>query len=424
MNKIAGFTHRILYDNKFLMIFSFILAIVIWLVVTIALSPIDTAVIKDVPVSIDLTNSVPAQLDLQIFGQADFAVDVEVSGKRYIVNSDSVNADSVKVIAQTAYVDTAGKHTLALKVTKTNENDEFEIVETSEDYIEVYFDVYKELDFPIEPKINAKGKVIKDGYIAGEPILSADTVTVSGPATEVDSIANVFAEMSVDRALDTTKTQAASINAYNENGGALHYLTFNYGNSEITITQPVYYEATKPATVDFKNTPSAYIENGFAYTVAPAEVNVGIQDVDKGSVPDSISIATIDFAELKPGKNNIVVNAENVPSVIFTDGTEQLVVTVNVTGCAQRTFALNEENISYVNVPDGYTVSSLKKSIDLVAVVGPQDSLDKLQASDIYAVVDLKNVDVAASEQTMPAKLSIKNSADCWVSGEYSVVIG
>lgn len=424
MNKIAGFTHRILYDNKFLMIFSFILAIVIWLVVTIALSPIDTAVIKDVPVSIDLTNSVPAQLDLQIFGQADFTVDVEVSGKRYIVNSDSVNADSVKVIAQTAYVDTAGKHTLALKVTKTNENDEFEIVETSEDYIEVYFDVYKELDFPIEPKINAKGKVIKDGYIAGEPILSADTVTVSGPATEVDSIANVFAEMSVDRALDTTKTQAASINAYNENGGALHYLTFNYGNSEITITQPVYYEATKPATVDFKNTPSAYIENGFAYTVAPAEVNVGIQDVDKGSVPDSISIATIDFAELKPGKNNIVVNAENVPSVIFTDGTEQLVVTVNVTGCAQRTFALNEENISYVNVPDGYTVSSLKKSIDLVAVVGPQDSLDKLQASDIYAVVDLKNVDVAASEQTMPAKLSIKNSADCWVSGEYSVVIG
>lgn len=424
MNKIAGFTHKIFYDNKFLMIFSFVLAVVIWLVVTIALSPIDTAVIKDVPVSIDLTNSVPAQLDLQIFGQSDFTVDVEVSGKRYIVNSDSVNADSVKVIAQTAYVDSAGKHTLALKVTKTNENDEFEIIETSEDYIEVYFDVYKELDFPIEPKIIAKSKVVKDGYIAGEPILSADTVTVSGPATEVDSVANVFAEMSVDRALDTTRTQAASINAYNEDGGALHYLTFNYGNSEITITQPVYYEATKPAMIDFKNTPSAYIENGFSYTVAPAEVKVGIQDVDKDSVPDAISIATIDFAELKPGKNSIVVNAENVPSVIFTDGTERLVVTVNVTGCTQRTFALSEENLSYVNSPDGYSVDLLKKSIDHVTVVGPQESINKLQASDIYAVVDLSNVDVAATEQTMPAKLSIKNSTDCWVSGEYTVVIG
>ena len=424
MNKIAGFTHKIFYDNKVLMIFSFVLAVSIWLVVTIALSPIDTAVIKDVPVSIDLTNSVPAQLDLQVFGQSEFTVDVEVSGKRYIVNSDSVNADSVKVIAQTAYVDTAGKHTLALKVTKTNENDEFEIIETSEDYIEVYFDVYKELDFPIEPKINAKGKVVKDGYIAGEPILSADTVTVSGPATEVDSVFNVFAEMSVDRALDTTRTQAASINAYNENGGALHYLTFNYGNSEITITQPVYYETTKPVSVDFKNTPSAYIENGFEYTVTPSEVKVGIQVVDKDSVPDSISIATIDFAELKPGKNSIVVDAENVPSVIFTDGTERLVVTVNVTGCTQRTFTLNEENLSYVNAPDGYTVDSLKQTIDHVTVVGPQESINKLQASDIYAVVDLSNVDVNASEQTMPAKLSIKNSTDCWASGAYSVVIG
>lgn len=424
MKKIAGFTHKIFYDNKVLMIFSFILAVVIWLVVSIALSPIDTAVIKDVPVSIDLTNSVPAQLDLQIFGQSDFTVDVEVSGKRYIVNSDSVNADSVKVIAQTAYVDSAGKHTLALKVTKTNENDEFEIIDTSEEYIEVYFDVYKELDFPVEPKVNSKGKIVKDGYIAGEPILSADTVTVSGPATEVDSIKSVLAEMSVERALDSTLTQAAVVNAYNENGGALHYLTFNYGNSEITITQPVYFETTKPAAVDFKNTPSAYIENGFSYVIAPSEVNVGIQGVDKNSVPDVVSIATIDFSELKPGENIIVVNAENVPSVIFTDGTEKLVVTVNVTGCTQRTFTINDDNISYINVPEGYTVDSVKKSIDLVTVVGPKDSLDKIQASDIYAVVDLTNVDVSASEQNMQAKISIKNSADCWVSGEYSVVLG
>ncbi len=423
MNKIAGITHKIFYDNKVLMIFSFILAVLIWLIVTIALSPIDTAVIKDVPVSIDLTNSVPAQLDLQIFGQADFTVDVEISGKRYFVNSDSVNPDSVKVIAQTAYVDTAGKHTLALKVTKTNEKDEFEIINTSEEYIEVYFDVYKELDFQIKPKINSKGKIVRDGYIAGEPILSADTVTVSGPATEVDSIAEVFAEMSIDRALDSTKTQAASINAYNANGGTLHYLTFNYGNSEITITQPVYYEVTRPAAVDFKNTPSAYIENGFAYTVAPSEVKVGIQGIDKDSAPETVSVATIDFAELKPGKNNIVINAESVPSVIFTDGTESLVVTVNITGCAQRTFALSDENISYINAPDGYSVDSLKKSVELVTVVGPQASLSKIQATDIYAVVDLSNVDVAASEQTMQARLSIKNSTDCWVSGQYSVVI-
>ena len=127
MNRIAKVTHKILYDNKALLIFSFVAAIIIWLVVAISLSPTDTATIKDVPVSIDLTNSVPAQFNLEIFGQSDFKVDVEITGKRYIVNSSSISAGSVKVVAQTAYVDSAGKHSLALKVSKTNEDDEFEI---------------------------------------------------------------------------------------------------------------------------------------------------------------------------------------------------------------------------------------------------------------------------------------------------------
>ena len=76
-----------------------------------------------------------------------------------------------------------------------NENDEFEIVSVSEQQIEVYFDVYKEIDFLLEPKVITDGDLVKSGYIAGDPILSADKVTVSGPATEIDSIKNVFLQL-------------------------------------------------------------------------------------------------------------------------------------------------------------------------------------------------------------------------------------
>lgn len=423
MNKIANITHKIFYDNKFLMVFSLILAVIIWLVVAISLSPTDTAVIKDVPVSIDLTNSVPAQFDLEIFGQSEFTVDVEVSGKRYIVNSASVNKNSVKVVAQTAYVDSAGKHTLALKVSKMNENDEFEIISVSEDQIEVFFDVYKELEFPVEPKIISKEKFAKDGYIAGDAFLSADTVTVSGPATEVDSISAVYAEMTVEKPLDTTKTQAADIKAYNKNGGVLHYLTFNYGNSEITVTLPIYYITDKPTAVDFKNTPLAYIENNFSYTVSPQSIKAGIQGVGEDSVPDQISIATIDFSQLMPGKNIINVAADSVPSVYFIDDIKQLTVEINVTGCTQKSLTVPEENISFVNAPDGFEVSAIEKSVGSVTVVGPQSSLDNIRASDIYAVVDLSNIDTTAVSQSADAKLSVKNSNDCWVSGEYTVTV-
>lgn len=421
--KIANLTHKVFYDNKVLMVFSFVLAVLIWLVVAIALSPIDTAVIKDVPVELDLKNSLPAQFDLQIFGQSEFMVDVEISGKRYIVNSASVNKDSVKVVAQTGYVDSAGKHRLLLKVTKADENDEFEIISVSEEQIEVYFDVYKELALPIEPRVIGKEGLAKNGYVAGAPILSADTVTVSGPATEIDSIKKVYAEMEVDRPLDVTKTQLAQIKAYNENEGLLHYVTFNYGNSEITITLPIYYLVDKPASIDFKNTPLAYIEKGFNYTVSPSTLNAGIQGVDKNTAPETVSIATIDFAHLKPGKNTFTVNAAEIPSVYIVDDIKSFTVTVDVKNCSTKTLVIPEENVNFTNIPEGFEVSGIEKPIGSVMVVGPVSSLEKIRAADIVATVDLKDIDIAANNQTVAAKLSVINRNDCWVSGEYKVIL-
>ena len=422
-DKIASLAHRVFYDNKVLMVFSFIFAVIIWLVVAIALSPIDTAVIKDVPVELNLTNSLPAQFDLQIFGQSEFTVDVEVSGKRYIVNSASVNKNSVKVIAQTGYVDSAGKHRLLLKVSKANENDEFEIISVSEQQIEVYFDVYKELDLPIEPRVIGEENYAKSGYVAGSPILSADTVTVSGPATEIDSIKKVYAEIEVDKPLDVTKTELAEIKAYNENEGLLHYVTFNYGNSEITITLPIYYLVDKPTSVDFKNVPLAYIENGFDYTVTPATLNAGIQGVDKNTAPETISIATIDFAHLKPGKNTFTVSADSIPSVYIADNTMTFTVTVNVNNCSTKTLVIPEENVNFVNIPEGFDVSGIEKPIGSVTVVGPATSLEKIRSADIVANVDLKDIDITAKNQTVVAKLSVINRNDCWVSGEYKVIL-
>lgn len=422
INKLANLTHKLFYDNKVLMAFCLILAVIIWLVVAISLSPIDTATIKDVPVTIDLTNSVPAQFDLEIFGQSEFTVDVEVSGKRYIVNSKSVNKDSVKVVAQTAYVDSAGKHALALKISKVNGNDEFEIVSASEDYVEVYFDVYKELDFPIEPKIISDGDVVKSGYTAGEPVLSAETVTVSGPATEVDNVYKVYAELEVERALTETKTQAADINAYNSDGGIIHYLTFNYANSDITITLPVYYIVERPTAIDFTHAPIALVDR-FNYTVSPSSIKAGVYGADADNVPELISVATIDFSLLKPGKNSFVFNADEIPSLILLDGTKEFNVDVYVTDCVQRTINVIDENISFINTPDGFEVNEIVKSVGAVTVSGPQSSVSKVIASDIYAVVDLADIDVTAAEQSVPVRLNIKNSNDCWVSGEYNITI-
>lgn len=422
MNKIANITHKLFYDNKVLMVFSFVVAVVIWLLVVISFSPIDTIVVKDVPVTLELANSVPAQFDLEIFGQSEFTVDVEVSGKRYILSS-AADKNSIRVVAQTAYVDSAGKHTLSLKATKVKESDEFEIVSLSDEFIEVFFDVYMEQDFNLEPKINYDDELVEKGFVAGDPVISADTVVVSGPATEVRAVKNVFAEIDIDKPLTQTQTQAADINAYNEAGAVLHYLSYNYGNSEVTVTVPVYYVVNKPTSVNFKNAPAAYIDKPFSYTINPAQFNAGIQGIDADNTVESIAIATIDFSQLKPGKNVFTVPADSIPSVYSLESFKDFEVTVNVTGCKTKTLTLPAENISFVNSPQGYDVKSVIKSVGSVTVVGPEASLSAVTPAELFATVDLTGADLSAAEQEFSARVTVKNSEHCWVSGSYSVTV-
>ncbi|MBQ2963283.1 MAG: hypothetical protein IJE14_01350 [Clostridia bacterium] len=422
MNRIANITHKLFYDNKVLMVFSFVVAVIIWLLVVISFSPVDTAVIKDVPVTLDLANSVPAQFDLEIFGQSEFSVDVEVSGKRYILSSVA-DKNSVKVVAQTAYVDSAGKHTLTLKASKVKESDEFEIVGLSDEFIEVFFDVYMEQDFNLEPRINADDELVEKGFVAGDPVLSAESVVISGPATEVRAVKSVFAEINIDKPLSQTKTQAAEINAYNEAGAVLHYLSYNYGNSDVTVTVPVYYVVNKPTSVTFKNAPSAYIDEPFSYTINPAQFNAGIQGIDGSNTVESIAIATIDFAQLKPGKNVFTVSADSVPSVYSLESFNDFEVTVSVTGCKSKTLTVPAENISFVNAPQSYNVESVVRSVGSVTVVGPEASLSVVTPSELFATVDLSGADLSATQQEFSARVSVKNSEDCWVSGSYSVVV-
>jgi hypothetical protein len=110
------FFHKFFYDNRVILILSIFFAIIFWVFVALECSPEEVRIVQDVPVVIDLENSVPSQFGLQIFGTKDFYVDVTVVGKRYEVSPSALSADDFLATAQTSYVDSEGKHTLQVKV--------------------------------------------------------------------------------------------------------------------------------------------------------------------------------------------------------------------------------------------------------------------------------------------------------------------
>ena len=425
--KLKKLSLRQLFSNtKFLVVFSILVAFIFWIVVALEYAPVIENEIKDIPVKIDMNNSVPDKLGLQIFGQSDYAINVTVRGNRYIVGGDLLTADDFEATAQTAYVDSAGKHSLVVKVTAKDANADYEIISKSTDYIEVYFDKYAEKEVEVTPRIISElDDYTADDYMfdKADIIYETKTVKVSGAQTEVNSITAAYADIPIEKKLTQSETIDASVVLSNGSDIDSKYVKIN-GESRLTVpvTLPVYKMQTSAVSVSFKNIPSDYINSPLLYSISPSRVRVAV--LQNGSdTTNSLEIGTIDFANITPSNSSFTFLASNVKTAKFLDGTTSFSVEVNTDGLSTKKL---EPNINSIMITGGSGVSAGNvdlSSIGSVTVVGTQTALASVNANMLEVNINLTNIKLEEGENTVPVTVTLKNSKNCWVSGSYSAVI-
>lgn len=425
--KLKKLSLRKLFSNtKFLVVFSILVAFIFWIVVALEYAPVIENEIKDIPVKIDMNNSVPDKLGLQIFGQSDYTINVTVRGNRYIVGGDLLTADDFEATAQTAYVDSAGKHSLVVKVTAKDANADYEIISKSTDYIEVYFDKYAEKEVEVTPRIISElDDYTADDYMfdKADIIYETKTVKVSGAQTEVNSITAAYADIPIEKKLTQSETIDASVVLSNGSDLDSKYVKIN-GESRLTVpvTLPVYKMQASAVSVSFKNTPSDYINSPLLYSISPSRVRVAV--LQNGSdTTNSLEIGTIDFANITPSNSSFTFLASNVKTAKFLDGTTSFNVEVNTDGLSTKKL---EPNINSIMITGGSGVSAGNvdlSSIGSVTVVGTQTALASVNANMLEVNINLTNIKLEEGENTVPVTVTLKNSKNCWVSGSYSAVI-
>lgn len=425
--KLKKLSLRQLFSNtKFLVVFSILIAFIFWIVVALEYAPVIENEIKDIPVKIDMNNSVPDKLGLQIFGQSDYTINVTVRGNRYIVGGDLLTADDFEATAQTAYVDSAGKHSLVVKVTAKDANADYEIISKSTDYIEVYFDKYAEKEVEVTPRIISElDDYTADDYMfdKADIIYETKTVKVSGAQTEVNSVTAAYADIPIEKKLTQSETIDASVVLSNGSDLDSKYVKIN-GESRLTVpvTLPVYKMQTSAVSVSFKNTPSDYINSPLLYSISPSRVRVAV--LQNGSdTTNSLEIGTIDFANITPSNSSFTFLASNVKTAKFLDGTTSFSVEVNTDGLSTKKL---EPNINSIMIIGGSGVSAGNvdlSSIGSVTVVGTQTALASVNANMLEVNINLTNIKLEEGENTVPVTVTLKNSKNCWVSGSYSAVI-
>lgn len=410
--------HNLFYNDRFLIFFSVIAAFAIWVTISMTAGTEIEKTINDVKVNVDLENSVPKQFNLTMFGDTVDTVSVTVKGKRYAVGT--LTADDIVVTAQTNYVDSAGKHTLSLKAVPKDEYADFEITSISSTYIEAYFDVYKEATYQLETDIVAE-KLMPDGYISEEPILSAKNITICGPATEINKISKVYAKVQVDKPLTTTATINAEIVPVNEYEGTLRYLTVK-DDAVVTVTIPILKVKELPVTVDFINTPKNYTAAPLPFSISPSTVKIAAEEsyIDK---LEKISVGTIDFSDIGALNNKFSFSASSIKEVKFIDGTESFEVSVDASGMVTGNFKIDSSNINVSNLSESIDVDIPSNFSQNIVLVGPSADIAKISNSDIVGTIDVSAVQVYQGVMTFPIDISIKNNNSCWAYGDYKIIV-
>ena len=409
----------LLYNKRFLLVFSFVISFILWMWVAIEQSPEVQKVITNVPVSIKYENSVPEKLGLQIFGQSDFYVDITVTGKKYIVSS--LTADDFTVVANTNNADSSGKKVLKLYVEEKEENSDFSITSYSENEIEVFFDRYQEVELPITVNVNTTLEdMVPDKHKLGEAVPSVDRLTISGPSTIINQVDSLNANVDVSEVLTKTTTSSATITLLSKEGTKIDSSLLKFSESNITVTLPVLKLVTLPTAVEFKNAPAYYTNNPISYSVYPASVQVAIP-VDLAETTEYYIVDVIDFSQIGNKKNVYKINAEESKSFEFLNSdVKSFSVTIDASNMTTKSFIVPSANITVKN-SSTYEINPLDNSGKTITVVGTEDVLSGLSGNDFQIVVDVTEQSVSTSTKTLKGRVVVPNNKQCWAIGDCNI---
>ncbi|MCL2508808.1 MAG: hypothetical protein FWF05_06500 [Oscillospiraceae bacterium] len=424
MKRKRGSLADVFSNNKILLIFSVLLAAVIWGLIAIFFSPVEERVITGVPVVIDLKNSVPAKFGLQVFGQREFTISITVSGQRYLISPAALKADDFIVTADASRVDAAGKSDLRLDIRTKNRNADFEIVAYSESSISVYFDYLLEQEYAVEPEVSSElESIVGEGYIRGETIVSRELVTVSGPATEVEKITRVIAKVKVEETLLKTTAFESTVIPLNEYNGTLRYLTVNGGEDAVTVTVPVLKTAELRSNLLFKGTPSYFALNPIAVECVPETLNVAMAE-DLLDDSGTLNVLALDFSDINTGRNSFTVDSREIPNAIVLDEIEEITLTFTIPEeFRRRTVGLPMQNVSFTNAREGAVLSVLRSGDLTVTVIGLEDDLAELTGENLYATVDASLLEDTDETQTAVASVFVRDKYSVWVYGSYELPV-
>lgn len=409
---------KLIYNDKYLIIISIFAAVIIWVATSMNLSPEGTNTIS-VPLSIDFSGTVTEEWGIECYGDENVTVDVTITAKKYLMKD--ITSDDIVAKLQTNSVSTTGVHEIPIIVT-ANSSD-FMIKSYYPTTYKAYFDFPEEQEMEVQLSFKDENYVA-DGYIAGEPIISTPSLTVSGPKAYIAKVNKISANVVFDKPLTETTTVDVTPSAVDMYGSEVNYVEFQQMPEQLTVTIPIYKLTELPVHATLINVPPKANTSAVKVSYSKDKVKVGILE---NAEIKTAELGEISYSKLGVGDNKFTFSLVDMDGIVPVDKSETVTVTVSVPKTYEdKTIRISSSAIALNNVPDGYTarIKSIEKNS--VTVVGPPDVIEEMRGKDLSLSCDLsteKGKEVATGEKEYPISISIKDSNGAWIYGTYKATV-
>ena len=436
--------NNLLYNKKFTVVLSIVLAFSLWLGIAMVEKPIREKTFTDLNLSVSLEGTVAEKKGLSIFSDVSSQkFSVTVSGPNYLVSE--LEADDFILSVPTDEINSAYEYTLDV-IAKTNVSDsELKIKAVSPPSVILNVDYNEKVDFVYQPnKEDNKYSIVLDninvnageGYVLGNTIIpeTHKTLSIEGPRKIIEKIGSVSAYLDVNETLFSSKAFDTDVVLYGSNKSVLYRFTpdgtvYDGNNNvilnsylkmsftSVKVTQEIFKQKEVECKAKFTNLPSGLSADDISYRLDRSKVTIaGLPEiVDKIT---EVSNEAINFKDVSPSSNKFKKSFETPEGVSILDENKDINITVDTSKFSEKSFTIN--NVKYNGLDDGLKITNNNQAVS-IKICGPRDIIRKIKASDFSVSVNLEG----KSSGTHTVELSIKSEKynSIWLVGTQTIKV-
>ncbi len=259
-----------------------------------------------------------------------------------------------------------------------------------------------------------------EGFSAEPLEFSPATVKISGPETALAKVDHAW--IVVERQdVDSTLSYESSFVLRDKENNIIEDDSITLETDTVTVTLPVI--AIKEVDLVVATIPGAGAsEENLVKTFDPISKITLSGDAEVLEGVNSILLDTVDLSKIDGTySETYIIVIPNDTEII--GNTKEVTVTFEIVGLDTKRVNIPNENLSYINMTEGYTAEIMDTALNNVTLRGMSDALAAVSAENVRAVADLAEYGTATGIFAVPVKIYVDGSTSVGAIGEYKLYI-